>query len=158
MRPRKYPLDSLAAQRARKVEGAAVGLAKAVAERERAEVERVAAEQKRAAQEARAASVLAVEQDALDRGELRAADLARAHAWQLRSEAEHAALTARVDEARTAETDAAKGEGSARGEVAQRRADADVVEKDRARWTAEERKRADAKEEEAMAEAFRPRR
>ena len=33
-----------------------------------------------------------------------------------------------------------------------------VVEKDRARWTAEGRKRDDAKEEEAMAEAFRPKR
>jgi hypothetical protein len=158
MRPRKYPLESLAAQRARKVDGAVQGLAKAVAERERAEAERLAAEQQRAAQEARAASVVAAERDSLERGELSAADLARGHAWQLRSEAERAALTSQVDRARTVEAEAAKGEGTARGEVAQRRADADVVEKDRSRWTAEERKRADAKEEEAMAEAFRPRR
>jgi len=45
-----------------------------------------------------------------------------------------------------------------RDERARRRADADVVAKDRARWDTTQRKRADAKEEESMAEAFRPKR
>jgi ParB family chromosome partitioning protein len=158
MRRPRYPLESLAAHRARKVEGAVQGLAKAVAEREQAGQARLAREQARAAQEATAASIARAERDSLERGELQAADLARAHAWQLRSEAEHAALTSAVDQARAAEAGAVKGEGQARVQVAERRADADVVDRDRARWTAVERKRADAKEEEAMAEAFRPRR
>ncbi len=63
-----------------------------------------------------------------------------------------------MDQAREVEAGAAAGEGQAREQVAARRADADVVDKDRARWTAAERKRAEAKEEEAMTEAFRPRR
>jgi len=158
MRRPRYPLEPLADLRARKVEGAVQGLAKAVAEREQAEQARLAREQARVAQEARDARVAQEERDALERGELNAADLARAHAWQLRSEAEHAALTSAVDQAREVEAGAVKGEGQAREQVAARRADADVVDKDRARWTAAERKRADAKEEEAMTEAFRPRR
>jgi hypothetical protein len=158
MRRPTYPLQSLAALREREVEGAVQGLAQAVAQRERAEGERRETEQRRAAQEARAASVLEAERGSLERGELRAADLARAHAWQLRSETERAALTSEVDRARAALADAVKGEGAARVQVAERRADAGVVEKDRARWSAEGRRREDAKEEEAMAEAFRPRR
>jgi len=158
MRPRKYPLEPLAKLRARKVEGAVQGLAQAVAQREQAEQARLLREQARAAQEARAARVVEEERGSLERGELHAADLARAHAWQLRSDAESAALSSEVDRARAAETDALKGEGAARTQVAERRAEADVVDKDRARWTAEGRKRQEAKEEEAMAEAFRPRR
>ncbi len=158
MRRPRYPLEPLADLRARKVEGAVQGLAKAVTQREQAEHERVRREQDRAAQEAKAARVVQEEREALARGELQAADLARAHAWQLRSESEHAALTNAVEQARAAEAGALKAEGEARDQVAARRADADVVDRDRARWTDAERKRADAKEEEAMAEAFRPRR
>jgi hypothetical protein len=158
MRPRKYPLEPLAALRARKVEGAVTGLAKAVAQREQAEQARRERELARAAQEARAARVIEEERGSLERGELHAADLARAHAWQLRSDAERAALSSEVERARAAETEALKGESAARAQVAERRAEADVVDKDRARWTAEGRKGEEAREEEAMAEAFRPRR
>ena len=156
MRPPRYPLDALAAQRARKVEGAALGLGKAVAAREGAEEQRRAREQQRASHETRAARVVTAERESLERGELHAADLARAHAWQLRTEAERAALQAEVDRAAAALIEARGAEGALRHEVATRRAEAEVVEKDRARWTAEARKRADANDEEAMAEAFRP--
>jgi hypothetical protein len=155
MRRPRYPLEPLAELRARKVEGAVRGLAQAVAQRERAGEQRKQSEQRRDTHEAQTARVAQVERDSLQRGELCAADLARAHAWQLRTEAERAALTAEVDRTRTVEVDAVKGEGTARGQVAERRADADVVDKDRVRWTTEARKRQDAKEEEAMAEAFR---
>jgi hypothetical protein len=158
MRRPKYPLEPLAQVRARKVEGAVQGLAKAVIQRERAEEQRKQSEQRRDAHEAHATRVSETERGSLERGELSAADLAHAHAWQLRSEAEHAALATEVEQARAAEADARQGESAARGQVAERRADADVVEKDRARWTAEARKREDAKEEEAMAEAFRSKR
>jgi len=158
MRRPKYPLEPLADLRARRVEGAVEGLAKAVAQRQQAADQRRQSEQRRDAHEAQAARVSETERGSLDRGELSAADLALAHAWQLRSDAERAALVSETDQARVAEVDAAKREDAARGQVAERRADADVVEKDRARWTAEARKRDDAKEEEAMAEAFRPKR
>jgi hypothetical protein len=158
MRRPKYPLEPLAEVRARKVEGAVQGLAKAVVQRERAEEQRRQSEQRRDAHEAQATRVSETERGSLERGELSAADLARAHAWQLRSEAERAALASEVDRARATEAETLRGEGDARGQVALRRADADVVEKDRARWTAEARKRDEAKEEEAMAEAFRPKR
>lgn len=158
MRRPRYPLEPLAEVRARKVEGAVQGLAKAVAQRERAAEQRQQSEQRRDAHDTHAARVSEAERGSLERGELRAADLARAHAWQLRAAAERAALAAEVERAHGVEADAVKGEGTARLQVAERRADADVVEKDRARWTAEGRKRAEAKEEEAMAEAFRPKR
>jgi hypothetical protein len=157
MRRRTYPLDPLATVRARKVEGAVAGLATAITQREKAEGERRSAEDRKAAQEAKAARIVQAERESLEQGQLRAADLARAHAWQLRSEAEHAALASQVERASAAEAEARSAEGAARTQVAGRKADAEVVENDRERWTAEGRKRDEAKEEEAMAEAFRPR-
>jgi hypothetical protein len=157
MRPPRYPLETLAAQRARKVEVAVKGLAQAVASRERAEELRSEREQERGAHEAKAARVITAERQSLARGELCAADLARAHAWQLRDEAERAALQSEALRAATLEVQARESESLARDEVSAKRADADVVEKDRARWTAQAQKRADAKEEEAAAEAFRRR-
>jgi hypothetical protein len=73
-------------------------------------------------------------------------------------EAERAALAAEQERARAAESAAGDAERRSREELARRRADADVVAKDRARWDAVQRKRAEAKEEEAMAEAFCPKR
>jgi hypothetical protein len=158
MRSPKYPLESLAAHRARQVEGAVEGLATAVHQRERAEQQRHAADQRKVELDARAARVLGHEREGLERGELRAEDLAHAHAWQLRHDSE----VARAEEERrrtlAAEVDATQAETAARRHVAERRADADVVEKDRERWAAGRRKQLEAKEEEAMAEAFRPKR
>ncbi len=158
MKKRRYPLEPLAQVRERKVEGAVRELAQAVTARERAEAERLAQQARERAHAAKLAQVVAAEREALERGELHAADLARAHAWQLRTDAERAALQAAVDQARGAEQQSRGVEDAARGEVAARRADSDVVDKDRARWEAEGRKREEAKEEEAMNEAFRPRR
>ena len=158
MRPARYPLDTLAKQRARNVEGAVQGLAQAIAGRERAEAQRQQRQAQQAAHEAQAARIVRAEREGLERGELTAADLACAHAWGLRAEAERVALKAEVDRAAATEQQARGTEGIARDQVAARRADAEVVEKDRARWTAEARKRALAKEEEAMAEAFRTKR
>jgi colicin import membrane protein len=158
MKRPQYPLEPLADVRERQVDDAVRGLAAAVAQRESAARRARAVEQAAATHAASAEAVKRVEREALERGELTAADLARAHAWELRAQAEHAVLAAEQERARGAEHAASDAEGQSRDELARRRADADVVAKDRARWEAGQRKRADAREEEAMAEAFRPKR
>lgn len=158
MRRLQYPLEPLADVRERQVDDAVRGLAAAVTQREAAARRARAVEQAAASQAASADAVKRVEREALGRGELTAADLARAHAWELRAEAERAALAAEHERARAAERAASDAEDRSREELARRRADADVVAKDRARWETAQRKRADAREEEAMAEAFRPKR
>jgi hypothetical protein len=158
MRRPQYPLQPLANVRERQVDDAVRGLATAVAQREGA-ARRVRAAQRAAESHAAAVDgVKRAERAALGRGELTAADLAHAHAWELRTDAERAALAADQERARAAESAASEAESRSREELARRRADADVVAKDRARWETVQRKRADAKEEEAMAEAFRPKR
>lgn len=156
MRRPRYPLDPLAQQRDRRVEEAVRGLASAVSQREGVERRARTVEQANESHAAAVARVKDAESEALGRGELRAADLAHAHAWELRMEAERAALAAEQARARAAESAAREAEQRSRENVAQRRADADVVAKDRARWEAAQRKQSDAREEEAMAEAFRP--
>jgi hypothetical protein len=156
MRPRRYPLEPLVELRDHQVDQAAAGLAGAIAKREDAEEGRRVAEAARAAHETAARQVRVAESGALDRGELRAVDLAGAEAWEARVAAESAAVGAAVERARTAEERAQDGESSARGELASRRADADVVGRDRERWVDEQRRRAEAKEEEAASEVWRP--
>lgn len=158
MRKRQYPLESLADQRVRQVNEAVKGLATAVSARDAAEKRRIQIEERKAEHAARADGVRASERALLERGELTAADLARAHAWQLRVEGEAAALSADQERARATEVAATDAQRQAQTQVAARRADADVLDKHRARWTEGERKRAEAAEEEAAAEAFRPRR
>jgi hypothetical protein len=154
-RPR-YPLEPLVELRDHQVDRAAAGLAGAISKREDAEQGRRAAEAARAAHDAAASQVRDAESEALDRGELRAEDLAGADAWEARVATESAAMASAVERARTTEERARDGERTARGDLAARRADADVVGKDRARWVDEQRRRADAKEEEAASEIWRP--
>jgi hypothetical protein len=158
MRRRRYPLEPLAELRDRKVDQAACGLAVAIAEREAAEHGRRTAEEARVSHDSAAHNVRTAEADALARGELCVSDLARADAWELRVGAERASLTAEIDRARGAEQRARDGERSAQGELTSRRADADVVESDRARWVDAQRRQSEAKDEEAAAEAWRPKR
>jgi hypothetical protein len=158
MRRRRYPLEPLAELRDTRVDQAVRGLAAAIAERDQAERGRRAAEESRASHDTAAARARSAEADALAHGELRVSDLARADAWELRVAAERAALTAEVDRARGTEHRAREGEQVARGEVASRRADADVIERDRARWTDAQRRQLEARDEEAASEAWRPKR
>jgi len=158
MRRPQYPLEPLVDVRERQVDDAVRGLATAVSKREAAASHARAVEQAAESHAAALDRVKQAEREALGRGELRAADLAHAHAWELRMEAERAALAAEEQRACAAEKAAGETELRSREELAQRRADADVVAKDRARWEALQQRRADAKEEEAMAEAFRPKR
>lgn len=156
MRPPRYALEPLADLRRSKADEAATGLAAAVAGRDASERQRRAAEQRREGHDAQAAQAREAEHEALARGELRAADLARGDAWEVRVATERAALTGALDQARASEEQARTAEAAARSELANREADARVIEKDRARWDEQQRKRAEAKEEEEAAEAYRP--
>jgi hypothetical protein len=155
MRPPRYPLEPLAKLREDQADAAVRGLAVAVAGRDTAERERRATEQRRDAHEAAAALVREAEGEALARGELCVGDLARAGAWETRVASEGQTMASAVERAQGAETHAREVEQSAQGEVATRKAGAEVVGADRARWHDALRKKADAREEEAGEEAFR---
>jgi hypothetical protein len=155
MRPKKYPQEPLAMLRAKHVDEATATLAKAVRARE--EAERVERSHRKIHEdaEAKAKATLDAERDALERGELRAGDLARASTWSARVEEEQRQLERRALNASSRALGARDAEDAARGGVTSARADEAVVERDRARWEESERKRADAKEEEAASEAWR---
>jgi hypothetical protein len=155
MRPPKYPLEPLAELRDKRVDLALDDLAAATRGRDAAERERLASEQGCRAHAAAAERLRDAEESALARGELRVADLANAGAWEIRVASEHQALASEVDRARVAEAGARVGEERAQGEVASRKADAQVVAKDRARWRSRQAGREEAKEEEASTEAWR---
>ena len=155
MRPPRYPLEPLAKLREDQADAAVRGLAVAVAGRNAAERDRRTVEQQRDDLEAAATRVRDAEQEALARGELRAADLARAGAWETRVASEGEAMASAVERARGAESHAREVEQSAQGDVAARKAGAEVVGADRARWQDALRKKAEAREEEAAEEAFR---
>jgi len=156
MRSPRYALEPLAELRRGKADEAATDLAAAVAGRDASERQRLAAEERRDGHDAQAVRVREAEQEALGRGELRAADLAREDAWEIRVAAERGALTGAVDRSRAAEQEARAAEARARDDLAAREADAGVIEKDRARWEEQQRRLAEAREEEEAAEAYRP--
>jgi hypothetical protein len=143
-----YPLEALLDLREQKVEATTAELADAVRHRERAASERRSAEiaARRAAEDAADKRVL--EQEALLRGELKVADLARFSTWEVAVQAEQHGLAARVEQATEEERRAKDAEERSRSELAQRKADADVVDKDRSRYLDQMRKRIEAKEEE----------
>jgi hypothetical protein len=152
MRRPKYTLEPLVELRERRAEEATKELAGAVAQREQAERVRAAAEMRRASLDAQARAVREVEARALSLGELHVADLARADAWELRVASERAKRDEAVSRAREGEARARESETEARGRAAARQADAEVVKKDRARWDEAERKRGEAREEEAVSD------
>ena len=157
MRRPKYPLDPLARVRKKGVDEATRRLADAVATRDGAEARERAAENERRGHEDRARAVREAERDALDRGDLRVGDLGVAAAWEVRDRAEAQALAQAEEKAHAEAASARAGQVAAQVGVAQRKADAEVVEKDRGRWEERLRKKAEAKEDEAAAEAWRRR-
>ena len=152
---RTYPLETLAQQRQRQVDEAIGHLASAVRAREQADARRLEAERRQAEFVAKLARVQADERAALEQGALSAADLGHVHAWQLRAEADRAAL-AQVEREATAAAELARS-AERRGQegVTDRRAAASAVERDRDRWAASEQRRSEAREEESAAEAWR---
>lgn len=154
----KYPLEPLREHRDRKVDAATSQLGDAVRAREAAADARKRAEHNRLGAEARAAVIRQDEADRLANGELRAADLARAQAWEHAASAEAAELARAVGHADDRLSAAHQGEVAARTDLAQKKADLDVVAKDEARFDAGIRRARDAAEEEAADEAFAARR
>jgi hypothetical protein len=152
MRRPKYTLEPLVELRERRAEEATKELAGAVAQREQAERVRAGAEARRASHDLQVHAAREVEARALSRGELRVADLARADAWELRVASERAKHEEAVSRACEGEGRARESEAEARGRVVARQADAEVVKKDRARWHEAERKRDEAREEEAVSD------
>jgi len=145
MRSPKYPLSSLALLREKEVDQAANEFAGRVTASEVAERAREAAERKRDLHEEATARARAAEDEALACGVLRAADLARADA-----------LSTEVARELTNEQQARKNELESQAQLASRQAAAQVVAKDRARWSEGQRKKAEARDEEASSEAWRP--
>jgi len=158
MRPPRYPLEPLVEVRKRAADVATRRLSGAVKTREAATRARHAAEEARGEHERASSRVREAERCALERGELRAADLARAETWGLRVAADHARLSEGVERARATEARASDAHLEAQAGASSRRAEADVVAKDRARWEDQRRKSAEARDEEAASEGWRPKR
>jgi hypothetical protein len=76
----------------------------------------------------------------------------------LRVASERARLSTGVERKKAAEAEATGAQLKAQTGVASRRADADVVAKDRARWDDARKKSAEARDEEAASEGWRPKR
>jgi hypothetical protein len=158
MATRKYPLEQAKKVRDGAVDRAAREVSDAV--RARDEAERRAREAAREEAEAKAAAeaVREAERGALARGELTAADLARAHAWEGRAESEIADLEDRARAAGDATARAHADEARAREELGRRRADADALAKHREKWDDRVRREGEARDEEGAEEAWRPKR
>jgi len=158
MRPPRYPLEPLSEVRKRALDAATSRLRGAVKKRDAAARARQAAEQVRQEHERATDRVRDAEREALGRGDLRAADLATAETWGLRVELERAKLGAAVERAKAAEAEASDVQLQAQAGAALRRSEAEVIKKDRARWDDARKKSAEAREEDAMSEGWRPRR
>ncbi len=149
----RYPRASVLEHRGRLVDLAKEALAKAVGEREAREVAKARADGDVTRAETARAEIKAQEAARLLRGELRAEDLTRQAAWENAVQAELAELHRKVAAAINLLEDGVAKEREALSELANRKADVDVLEKDRERYLLEERKKTEAREEEASAEA-----
>ena len=154
----KYPLEPLREHRDRHVEAATVELGDAVRAREAAAEAKARAEAERREAEARAAAVRSVELERLESGELSVADLARGQAWEHAAGTELADLGRAVSRADDRVAAALDAEGHARLELARKKADLDVVAKDKVRFEDGVRRAGEAAEEEAAEEVFAARR
>ncbi len=152
MSGRKYPLEPLVKLRQRQVDGATEKLAYAIAERESAQRKRRAAEDERVRVDQAASAVRSAERDALEEGALRAGDLQRAQTWEIGIGEQKKRLAQQIATASQEEERAHTLEDRARTELASREADAELVDKDKARFDAKSLQLDLAKEEEAAAE------
>jgi hypothetical protein len=152
----KYPLECVVQARGKKVERAERELAAAAGAMQAADRVRAEAELRRDRHEATASHVCGREIDALWRGELRVQDLNAAHQWAMHDAVEDRRLRTEAEQARADSARAASTEQTARTELALRKAEAEVIEHDRSRWRRGQRKKIEVREEEALFEAWRP--
>jgi len=158
MASKKYPLDPLLKVREKEAERATRALADAVRAREDAERAKRAAEEAKQRAEDEARAIREAEDAKLAGGELKVADLMRGDAWAAGVATEHERLDAQVATAARSLDEARTGEGRAKADMTSRKADVDVVEKDRGKWQDRGRREADARDEQEAAEAWRPKR
>jgi hypothetical protein len=151
-------LSSLKKVREHAVDRAVRTLGDAVDARRGAGAARIAAEEALGAHGEALAAAAGRERQALERGVLRASDLAEGAAWTARAKADLDGLTARVVEARRTEEGLLAREDRARAELAARKVGADLVATTISRRAAERRKAAEVRAEQAASEAWRPRR
>jgi hypothetical protein len=156
MRQSKYPLEALAALRDSKADKALGRLAAAIDARVSAERALDDCKRRRAAHDDAVALLTSEERHALARGELGAADLARGDAWKMRVFAEREALEAEQGRAVARRQAALDAESAARDAAMACQSDARLVHEDRERWTERVRALAEAAEDEAHLEAWRP--
>lgn len=154
----KYPLEALRDVREARVDEATSALAKAVRAREDAATELARTEAARIEQRRIADEKRASERSALESGALKVADLAREDAWEHGVKAEADALAKRAAQAKSREETARDEERSAREALAAKKAEVDVVEKDKARFVGRQNERELAHEEQEANEAWRPKR
>ncbi|MGA2447601.1 MAG: hypothetical protein ABTD50_02870 [Polyangiaceae bacterium] len=155
MRTRKYAHEALATLRDLRADQALARLATAIGQRVSAERALLECEQRRTAYDANVARLGATEASELAHGRLRAADLARANAWNLRVSTEREALEAERTRALARQRAAADAERGAHDKAIACLGDARLVQEDRQRWTERVRALAEAAEDEARAETWR---
>jgi hypothetical protein len=155
MASEKYRLDPLARARQASVERASRTLADAARAKREAEALRIRIEEDAARAEAEAKRIR--EEEKAPAKLLRAEDLATHDRWEIRAQNERSDREARLVIAKTNESKEAIRESTARAEVEKRQAQMKVVERDRARWEAEQAKRAEAKQEGEADDAWRKR-
>ena len=148
----KYPLEPLVRVRANEVDDAARALADAVAVRVAAETRLAESEAAEARFLVMAAEVTRKESLAFASGVLRAADLAQGCAFERGVSLEHQSLGEVVRAAAKTLADAQADEERARAKLADRKAHAKAVDRDREKFVAAERRLADAKEDEVAEE------
>jgi hypothetical protein len=151
----KYPLEALGKLRDGAVDAGTRELAKAV--NDRTDAERAQAAAQAACDRAAAEAARAREEEAarLERGEQTVADLARVDAWEVAARTDAERHRERVEQAALSSQRAHEEEQRARGDLATRKAEADVVHKDHARWNARQEQRVLANEEQSAEEAWR---
>ncbi len=156
MRSSKYPLESLARLKKERADDAVRALGKAISAREDAERRRAEAEAAQKHAEAQAAVLRQEERASLEKGELSAADLVQANAWEVRVKAEDAERARKVEEARASSETKRRLEAEAQAKVAGARGEVKAVLRHEGRWNEARQRARDAEEEEAAAEASRP--
>jgi hypothetical protein len=157
MRLPKYELEPLVELRQTQLDTATRGMADAVQVRQRTEQQRRGAEERRDEHDARAVQVRRTQDHALGDAQLCAGDLATMDAWEDRIAAERQVLTADVQRAASAEATARVQEEKARGQLVSSQANAKVVQQDRERWQAEQRRKDESRQEDEADDALRAR-
>jgi hypothetical protein len=153
---KKYPLEPLARLKEDRTEQKTRELGKALSSREAAQKKREGAEAEREAARASASRVRNEERAALASGALSARDLMQANAWESRVATEDAERTRDVDRALAAEGKTKAAETRVRADLARAQAESEVIRRHHERWRAEANKAEEAREEESLVEAFRP--